>query len=123
MIHLTKIANAQSVYLSLSKDAEDMTVIYWKFTNRITKDVVTIYTNILQSVSTLRYTLTEVEDADVHFDGLDTGFWDYEVWAIDDIIVPTTEPNNKGFMYLHPAESFTPEKYNEQDNTFKTYQG
>ena len=93
------------------------------FTNRVTLDAVKfVVTNQSQ---TKRYDYFELIVND-HFENAETGFWTYDIYEqLDDEDTTTTGKNKveTGLMYLHPADTFTPIEYNEQDNSFKTYNG
>lgn len=124
MIHLHKDLETEFFYLSFGEAAQGKTVVYIRWTNRLTGDVIKFPTDTYFSfiaTNTNRYSKHEIATIDF-FDGYDTGLWKFEAWALTSEIVPTTEPDITGYMYLH-GTAFSPDKYDEQDNTFKTYQG
>ncbi|CAB5218809.1 hypothetical protein UFOVP215_26 [uncultured Caudovirales phage] len=93
------------------------------FTNRITQEIVKfVVTN--ESI-TLRYDSFEL-DVDQYFQDAETGFWTYQVYEQESSsnLNPTglNEVEN-GYMYLNSAIVFVPTTYNEQDNSFITYNG
>lgn len=118
MIHLNRNSASQYAYVNLGEFADGLTWLYWKCTNRLTGVVFTFYTQL--TFTTTRYGKILVT---ADFANYDTGLWSYEIWAQDDdTTIPTGESDAKGFLYLH-GTAFSPDKYDEQDNTFKTYQG
>ena len=95
----------------------------FKFTNRITQEVV--YAVFENESLTARYD-SATFDVNDYFENSDTGFWTYEVYETNNLNATNETGLNKvedGYMYLNPATAFEPIKYNEQDNTFITYNG
>lgn len=61
-----------------------------------------------------------------HFANAETGFWTYDIYEQASSSGTSPVGKNKvetGLMYLHPADTYEPMQYDEQDNTFKTYNG
>jgi hypothetical protein len=93
------------------------------FTNRITQEIVKfVATN---ESTTLRFDVFELE-VNNYFEDSETGFWTYQIFeqASSSNLNPTglNEVEN-GYMYLNSAIVFEPTTYNEQDNSFITYNG
>jgi len=119
MIHLNRNSASQYAYVNLGEFADGLTWLYWKCTNRLTGVVFTFYTPL--PLTTNRYSKVLIDTIDLS--DYDAGLYSYEFWAQDDdTTIPTGESDAKGFLYLH-GTAFSPDKYDEQDNTFKTYQG
>ena len=122
MIILTK-GNIEQVYCTPLENADSVfSLFYFKFTNRITQSVVGIATSNISTFD--RYQQFEIDTED--FENEDTGFWTYEIRQWDD---NAEEPSpigpilESGYMYLNPANTYEPTKYDEQDNSFITYNG
>jgi hypothetical protein len=92
---------------------------YFKFVNRVTKDIVEMW---LQNISTTERFQKFVITTDDFFNDKDGGMWTYTIQASNNNVVPTSDILETGYMYLH-TEITEPVKYNEQSNTFKTYNG
>lgn len=121
MIILTKGNTSNQVYCTPAENSFDVfSIYYFKFTNRITQSVVEQwYTNIS---SFERYQQFEIDATD--FENEDTGFWTYEIKGAQTIdVVPTGDVLESGYMYLNPEDTFEPIKYDEQNNSFITYNG
>lgn len=91
------------------------------FTNRITQDVVKFIAANQSEVKRYDYTQQVVDD---YFDNAVEGFWTYDIYEQATNSGMEIENKNKvetGLMYLHPADTYQPIEYNEQDNSFKTY--
>jgi hypothetical protein len=109
-----------TLYLTLSElENQPSEYYYFLFTNRATKSTKTLF---LENISTKdNFQKFEVDGSE--FDGLDTGLWSYEVNAsnVDEDILG--EVLESGFMSLKNSTTFQPESYNEQNNTYHTYNG
>ena len=123
MIILTK-GETKNIYFTGSESAilSDPYFLFI-FTNRITQEVVKfVATN---ESTTLRYDVFEL-DVDQYFEDSETGFWTYQVYeqASSSNLNPAglNEVEN-GYMYLNSAITFEPTTYDEQDNSFITYNG
>ena len=68
-----------------------------------------------------RYQQFEIDTED--FENEDTGFWTYEIYEADVNDEPTGSVLESGYMYLNPEIAFEPTKYDEQNNSFITYNG
>ena len=123
MIVLTK-GEEQNVYFTGTENCL-LTAPYFLFvfTNRTTNDEVKfVATN---TSDTKRYDIFELT-VDDHFENELEGFWTYDIYEQTSSSDTTTTGKNKvetGLMYLHPAESYTPTKYDEQSNEFTAYNG
>ena len=96
---------------------ENYSDYYITFTNRITQSIIQeIYNNTSPFERYQQFTI----DTSI-FVNEDTGFWTYEIKAWDsEPVGPVLE---SGFMYLNPEIAFEPTKYDEQNNSFITYNG
>jgi hypothetical protein len=93
------------------------------FTNRITNEVVSFVATNESDTKRYDYFMLIVDD---QFGDSETGFWTYDIYEQESSAGTNPEGKHKvetGLMYLHPVDTFTPIEYNEQDNTFKTYNG
>jgi hypothetical protein len=120
MITLTKGNTTETIYctpLELLTSAPNY--YYFKFTNRLTKQVVSAW---LSNVSTTdRFQRFTIQTNSL-FSSYDEGFWTYTIQpSTTNNLVPTTAICESGLMYLKPNNSFTPTKYDDQSTTFKTY--
>jgi len=123
MIVLTK-GETQNVYFTATENCLLVDPFFlFVFTNRITNEVVSL---IFENQSnSLRYDMIEMSVAD-YFEDSETGFWTYDIYeqATDSGTSITGKHKvETGLMYLHPADTFAPIEYDEQDNSFKTYNG
>jgi hypothetical protein len=93
------------------------------FVNRVTQEIVSFV--ITNESLTARYDATTIE-VNRHFEYSETGFWTYSIYEQEtdgnDGIVGLNKVED-GYMYLNPATEFVPIKYDEQSNTFITYNG
>lgn len=93
------------------------------FTNRVTGDEVAfVATNASTSKRYDYFSLV----VNTHFANKEEGFWTYDIYEQSASTGTSPIGKNKvetGLMYLHPADTYEPMQYNEQDNTFKTYNG
>jgi hypothetical protein len=93
------------------------------FTNRVTTEVVKFVSTNQNNNARYDYIELVVDD---YFANSETGFWTYDIYEQEDPSDTTITGKHRvetGLMYLHPADTFTPIEYNEQDNSFKTYNG
>jgi hypothetical protein len=93
------------------------------FTNRVTQEVVKFV--VTNTSTTLRYDVFTL-DVDSIFLNSETGMWTYEIY--EQSSSTNTDPTGlnqveDGYMYLNSAIVFEPTTYNEQSNTFITYNG
>lgn len=92
---------------------------YFKFVNRITLDEVDMW---LQNESTTERYQKFIIDVDNYFIDFDGGLWTYTIQAAEENVIPNTDILESGLMYLH-TNIIAPVNYNEQSNSFKTYNG
>ena len=93
------------------------------FTNRVTGDEIAFVTTNASTSARYDYFSLIVND---QFEDSETGFWTYDIYEQASASGTSPVGKNKvetGLMYLHPADTYEPIKYDEQDNTFKTYNG
>jgi hypothetical protein len=93
------------------------------FTNRVTTEVVKFVSTNQNNNARYDYIELVVDD---YFANSETGFWTYDIYEQEDPSDTDIIGKHRvetGLMYLHPADTFTPIEYNEQDNSFKTYNG
>lgn len=93
------------------------------FTNRVTQEVVKFV--VTNTSNTLRYDVFYL-DVDSQFANSETGMWTYQIY--EQSSSSNTNPTGlnqveDGYMYLNSAIVFEPTTYNEQSNTFITYNG
>lgn len=121
MIILTK-GNIEQVYCTPLENADSVfSLFYFKFTNRITQDITAFISNNISTFE--RYQQFEI-DTVAEFIGAETGFFTYEIYQADpDTEQPIGPVLESGYMYLNPEIAFEPIKYDDQDNTFITYNG
>jgi hypothetical protein len=123
MIILTKDEVSKIIYCTPAENTDEIFSYYFfKFTNRITQSIIEVVYENLSTTS--RYQMFDINTTT--FDEEDTGFWTYEIRQWDD---NAEEPSpigpilESGYMYLNPANTYEPTKYDEQDNSFITYNG
>jgi hypothetical protein len=123
MIILTK-GETQNVIFTATENCLLVSPYFlFVFTNRVTlEEIKLVFEN--QS-STKRYDYIDLS-VDDYFADSETGFWTYDIYEQDDPVDTTITGKHKvetGLMYLHPADTYEPIEYNDQDNSFKTYNG
>lgn len=123
MIVLTK-GETQTIYFTATENCLLTNPFFLlNFINRVTQEEVTF---VVENESlTARYDAVTF-DVNDYFENSETGFWTYQVYETDDDTVTSPTGLNmveSGFMYLNPASPFEPIKYDEQSNTFITYNG
>lgn len=120
MINLYIGNNANEILVTPDENSvAAISFYYFKFVNRITLDEVDMW---LQNTSTTqRYQKFEI-DVDEYFTDFDGGLWTYTIQAATNNVIPTSAILESGLMYLH-TNIISPVNYNEQSNTFKTYNG
>ena len=124
MIVLTK-GETQTIYFTGTENCL-LTNPYFllNFTNRITQEVI-LFGAENESL-TARYDAVTIEVNKV-FGNSETGFWTYDIYETDtlmgDLSIVGLNKVEDGYMYLNPETPFEPIKYNEQDNSFITYNG
>jgi hypothetical protein len=123
MIHLTK-GLTQTVFFNASQNCVLTNPFFlFVFTNRITQDVVKfVATN---TSTTLRYNKFSLV-TNSSFNNAEEGFWTYQVYeqaSSSNTNISGLNNVENGYMYLHPTTTFAPTEYNDQSNTFVTYNG
>lgn len=123
MIVLTK-GETQNVYFTGTENCL-LTNPYFLFifTNRVTGEAISFIATNESTSARYDYFSLIVND---QFEDSETGFWTYDIY--EQSTPNGTSPTGKnkvetGLMYLHPADTYNPIEYDEQDNTFKTYNG
>jgi len=123
MIILTKGETKDLIFTGSESATLTNPYFLFVFTNRITQEVVKfVATN---SSTTLRYDSYSF-DVNDYFENSETGFWTYEIYEQTSSTNLNQSGLNKvenGYMYLNSAIVFEPVIYNEQSNTFITYNG
>ena len=123
MIVLTKGEEQNVIFTGTENCLLTAPYFLFVFTNRITTDVVAFVVSNLSTTKRYDYFTLEVND---YFEDSETGFWTYDIYEQATNSGTSITGKHKvetGLMYLHPADTFTPIEYNEQDNSFKTYNG
>jgi hypothetical protein len=121
MINLT-LGNTNTIIVT-PKENTSLNFIYYKivFTNRITKDVINFW--FTDTSTTNRYQKCTII-VNNFFANFDTGFYDYVIYGCATSGgTPNSPVLESGYMVLHPSTEFAPTNYNEQSNTFITYNG
>ena len=119
MIILTR-GNTEVVYLTLSEYQVTPSAYYLiNFTNRLTQDEVELVVENISDNDNIQKVEIDVNE----FEGKDSGFYTYQVWASNvggDKIGSMLE---NGYMDLRNSSTFNPTGYSEQSNNFKAYNG
>lgn len=123
MIVLTK-GESQNVYFTGTENCL-LTNPYFLFifTNRVTEEIVSFVA--MNESNQTRYDYIDLTVND-YFENSEEGFWTYDIYEQSSPNGTSPTGKNKvetGLMYLHPADTYEPIKYDEQDNSFKTYNG
>lgn len=123
MIVLTK-GEEQNVYFTGTENCliSDPYFLF-VFTNRTTNDEVKFVSDNQSNTKRYDWVYLTVND---YFENELEGFWTYDIYEQTSGSDITTTGKNKvetGLMYLHPAETYTPTKYDEQSNEFTAYNG
>jgi hypothetical protein len=123
MIVLTK-GETKNIYFTGSESALLINPYFlFVFTNRITQEVVKFV--VTNTSTTLRFDTFSL-NVDSKFSSSETGMWTYQIY--EQASSTNTNPTGlnqveDGYMYLNSAIVFEPTTYNEQSNTFITYNG
>jgi len=100
--------------------------VYIKFVHRVTGEVVEKWDNSLGESLTNRYAKYGIDTSQVFADSTE-GMWTYTIQqAAEEDVVPSVGQYpilETGFMYLYPASTFEPTKYEGQINSFIAYNG
>lgn len=100
--------------------------VYFKFVHRMTGEVVEFYSDGLGASQTNRYAKYGI-NVDTYFSDSTEGMWTYTLQQTPD--KETVPPVGQypilesGYLYLYPADTFEPTKYEGQDNSFIAYNG
>ena len=123
MIVLTK-GELKNIYFTGSESALLINPYFlFIFTNRVTQEVVKFV--VTNQSNTLRYDVFTL-DVDSIFLNSETGMWTYQIYEQASSTNTNSTGLNQvedGYMYLNSAIVFEPTTYNEQSNTFITYNG
>ena len=99
--------------------------LYFKFVHRMTSEVVEFWADSIGESTTNRYAKYSIS-TEVFFADSTEGMWTYTIQQTtdDEIVPPTTNIIlESGYLYLYPAATFQPTKYEGQDNSFIAYDG
>lgn len=100
--------------------------VYFKFVHRVTGEVVQFWELGLGLSSTNRYAKYNISTSTLFADSTE-GMWTYTLQqAAEEDVVPSVGQYpilESGYLYLYPASTFEPTKYEGQDNTFIAYNG
>ena len=123
MIVLTK-GEEQIIYFTGTENCL-LTAPYFLFvfTNRTTNDIVKFVSS--NQSNTKRYDWIYLTVNDFFANSIE-GFWTYDIYEQEsdsDISITGKHKVETGLMYLHPADTYEPIKYDEQSNAFKAYNG
>ena len=123
MIVLTKGDEQNVIFTGTENCLLTSPFFLFVFTNRVTIEVVKFVSANQSNTERYDYIYLTVND---YFENSEEGFWTYDIYEQEDSSNTDIEGKHKvetGLMYLHPADTFEPIKYDEQDNSFKTYNG
>jgi hypothetical protein len=121
MILITK-NTSNTMYVTPQENSVTNYSFFWfKFTNRITQSVVTFESANMSTDARYQKFLFE---ADI-FENEDEGLWTYTIQGMTSSVNynPTTPILETGLAYLKTDTPYTPTSYNQQNNTFITYNG
>ena len=100
--------------------------VYFKFVHRVTGEVVQFWELALGLSSTNRYAKYNIGTSTFFADSTE-GMWTYTLQqAAEEDAVPSVGQYpilESGYLYLYPASTFEPTKYEGQDNSFIAYNG
>lgn len=99
--------------------------LYFKFVHRMTGEVVEFWVDVLGTSNTNRYAKYTINPLSIFGDSTE-GMWTYTIQQTTDeeVIPPSTNTIlESGYLYLYPASTFEPTKYEGQNNTFIAYDG
>lgn len=91
----------------------------------MTGEVVEFWRDSLGQSVTNRYAKYPVNTLTLFADSTE-GMWTYTIQeaADEEVVPPSTNPIlESGYLYLYPASTFEPTKYEGQDNSFIAYNG
>jgi len=99
--------------------------LYFKYVHRMTGEVIEFWVDALGTSNTNRYARYVINPLSV-FGTSTEGMWTYTIQETTDeeVVPPSTNMIlESGYMYLYPASTFEPTKYEGQDNSFIAYNG
>jgi hypothetical protein len=121
MILITK-NTTNTIFVTPQENSVTNYSFFWfKFTNRITQSVVSFSSDNVSTDARYQKFLFE-GDA---FENEDEGLWTYTIQGMrtSDDYNPPTSILETGLAYLKTDTPYTPTSYNQQNNTFITYNG
>ena len=127
MIKLTKGQQSEAIYCTPMDFLTSVPqYVYFKFVHRVTGEVVQFWELGLGLSSTNRYAKYNIGTSTFFADSTE-GMWTYTLQqAAEEDAVPSVGQYpilESGYLYLYPASTFEPTKYEGQDNTFIAYTG
>jgi hypothetical protein len=127
MIKLTKGQEVEYIYCTPMDNLTSIPAwVYFKFVHRMTGEVVEFWGDSIGQSTTNRYAKYGI-DTSVYFADSTEGMWTYTIQETsDEEVVPTIGQYpilESGYLYLYPASTFEPTKYEGQDNSFIAYNG
>jgi len=127
MITLTKGQESENIYCTPMDYLTALPVwVYFKFVHRVTGEVVEFWGDTIGQSNTNRYAKYNVSTELLFADSTE-GMWTYTLQeAAEEEVVPSVGQYpilESGYLYLYPASTFEPTKYEGQDNTFIAYDG
>lgn len=100
--------------------------VYFKCAHRMTGEVVEFWRDTIGQSFTNRYAKYAIDTSFV-FANSTEGMWTYTIQqAPEEEVVPTVGMYpilESGYLYLYPASTFEPTKYQGQENSFIAYNG
>ena len=127
MIKLTKGQELEYIYCTPMDNLTSVPdIVYFKFVHRVTGEIVEKWDNGLGESTTDRYAKYAL-DTSILFADSTEGMWTYTLQeAAEEEVVPPVGQYpilESGYLYLYPASTFEPTKYEGQDNSFIAYNG
>lgn len=127
MIKLTKDQELEYIYCTPMDYLTSLPIwVYFKFVHRMTGEVVQYWSDSLGASNTNRYAKYGVDPSQLFADSTE-GMWTYTLQETsEEEVVPSVGQYpilESGYLYLYPASTFEPTKYEGQDNTFIAYNG
>jgi len=124
MITLNKGETQTIFFTATEKCSLANPYFYFVFQNRITQEIVQF--GVTNASSDERYDKFSLV-VNSKFLNSETGFWTYSIYETitltQNFDYENSAPVEIGFMYLNPATEYAPTSYNQQSNTFVTYNG
>ena len=126
MIILTKyLTQSNYIYATPYEKADGIDYQYYifNFQNRLTGEVIQL--GLENTSATLRYQVFKIDvypfNNSSNFEDNNDGFYTYQIYGSYDGTEIETDILESGFMLLKKSDKYEPTKYNEQDNSFITY--